>query len=201
MREFAVVGRPNSGKTLFALQFAGFLGCKAVDVTFRSPDGLLNCRHFALSEAKRELCAPTTHKTRHIQSVQLRVPVGKTQVAFKLTDTCGISESIHGEEAVRKGMAQTLSLIRSTDYILHLIDAAVFRSNFADCEANIDREIYQYGVAKSKYILLANKIDLPAARDNLGKITAAFSQCTVLPISALYSQGFQEVKAYVAGNV
>jgi GTPase Era involved in 16S rRNA processing len=201
MKEFIVVGRPNSGKTLFTLNFAAFLGCKTADITFRAPDGLLDCRHFGIAEAKRELCGPMIHKTRTVQSLVLKVPVGKTAVSFKLTDTCGISEKIHGEEEVRRGMAQTLSLLRGTDFIIHIVDATLATDSGLAGEPNIDREIYQFGVARNRYLLLANKTDLPAARENVARLTAAFHQATVLPVSALYSKGFAEVKACVAGNV
>lgn len=201
MKEFAVVGRPNSGKTLFTLNFAAYLGCKTVDITFRAPDGLLDCRHFGIGEARRELCGPMTHKTRAVQSLVLKVPVGKTAVSFKLTDTCGVSEQIHGDEGIRRGMAQALSLIRATDFIVHVIDAALATDAFFGSDANIDREIYNYGVARCRYILLANKTDLPPARDNLARLTTVFHQATVLPVSALYSTGFAEVKACVGANV
>ncbi len=201
MKEFAVVGRPNSGKTLFTLNFASYLGCKTVDITFRAADGLLDCRHFGIGEARRQLCGPMTHKTRAVQSLVLKVPVGKSTVSFKLSDTCGVSEQIHSEETIRRGMAQTLSLIRATDFIVHIVDAALATDAFFVSDANIDREIYSYGVARNRYILLANKIDLPPARDNLARLTAAFHQGTVLPVSALCSTGFAEVKACVAANV
>ena len=201
MKEFAIVGRPNSGKTLFALNFAAYLGAKTADIIFRAPDGILTCRHYAISEAKRELAGPLSHKTRAVQSLTLKVPVGKSSVAFKLTDTCGVGEHIHSDEAVRRGMAQTLSLIRSTDFIVHLIDLGLVTDQFLAGEANIDREIYHYGIAKSRYLLLANKTDLPLAKDNLARLTAAFPHATILPVSALYSQGFAEVKACVAANI
>lgn len=201
MKEFAVVGRPNSGKTLFVLNFAAFLHCKTVDMTFRSPDGLLNCRHFTLAEAKRELCGPGPHKTRSIQSLVLKVPVGKTAVAFKLTDTCGIQESIHENDAIRRGMAQTLGLISSGDFIVHLVDLTAITDAHLAEPNNIDHEVYQYGIARQRYLLLANKIDLPPALPNLPRLTTAFAQATVIAISALTGQGFASVKAQVAQNV
>lgn len=199
MKEFAVVGRPNSGKTLFVLNFADFLHCKSVDMTFRSPDGLLNCRHFTLAEAKRELCGPELHKTRYVQSLILKVPVGKTAVAFKLTDTCGIQEAIHDNEGIRLGMAQTLGLIHSGDFIIHLVDLTVNANAYT--AGDIDQEVYHYGVARQRYLLLANKIDLPAAQPNFPRLTAAFARATVIAISALTGQGFAAVKAQVAQNV
>lgn len=201
MKEFAVVGRPNSGKTLFALNFAAYLGCKTVDITFRAPDGLLDCRHYAIGDARRELCGTARHKTRAVQSLVLKVPVGKTAVNFKLSDTCGVCEDIHGEEAVRRGMAQALSLIRAADFIVHIVDLSLVSDAFLNGENNIDREIYRYGVARNRYIMLANKVDLPAARGLVPRLATVYHQAAVLPVSALYSQGFAEVKAYVAGNV
>jgi GTPase Era involved in 16S rRNA processing len=201
MKEFAVVGRPNSGKTLFALNFAGFLGCKAADITFRSHDGHLDCRHFLLTEAKRELCGNATHKTRVIQSMILTVPVGKAGVNFKLSDTCGIAEQIHPDQSVRQGMAQALSLIRSSDYIIHIVDLTAVSDDYLRCPTNIDREIYQYGIARNRYILLANKMDLTAGKAGLARLAAEFTQAAILPVSALYSQGFPAVKTYVAHNV
>jgi GTPase Era involved in 16S rRNA processing len=201
MKEFAVVGRPNSGKTLFVLNFAAYLHCKTVDMTFRSPDGLLGCRHFALPEAKRELCGPALHKTRTIQSVVLKVPVGKTAVAFKFTDTCGIQESIHENESIRRGMAQTLGLIRSGDFIIHLVDLTAVTDPYLAEPGNIDQEVYHYGIARQRYLLLANKVDLPPALPNLPRLSAAFGEATVIAISALTGQGFAAVKAQVAQNV
>lgn len=201
MKEFAVIGRPNSGKTLFVLNFAAFLHCKSVDMTFRSPDGLLNCRHFTLAEAKRELCGPVPHKTRSIQSLVLRVPVGKTAVAFKLTDTCGIQETIHENDAIRRGMAQTLSLIRNGDFIIHLVDLTAINDAYLAETQSIDQEVYHYGIARQRYLLLANKVDLPPAVSNLPRLNAAFAQATVIAVSALTGQGFPAVKAQVTQNV
>jgi GTPase Era involved in 16S rRNA processing len=201
MKEFAVVGRPNSGKTLFALNFAGFLGCKAADITFRAPDGHLDCRHYLLPEARRELCGTASHKTRVVQSMILSVPVGKTGVNFKLSDTCGLVEQIHGDQYVRQGMAQTLGLIRSSDYIIHIVDLTAVSDDYLRSPTNIDREIYQYGLARNRYIMLANKIDLAPAKRELARLTGEFPNTAILPVSALTSEGFAAVKTYVAHNV
>ncbi|MCX7781781.1 MAG: GTPase domain-containing protein [Negativicutes bacterium] len=197
MKECVIVGRPNTGKTLFALNFAGYLGSKVVDITCRSYDDLITCRHLTIDQAKKELCGMTMHKTRSLQSIILKVPVGKTQVAFKLTDTCGLSEGIHNEEDVRRGMAQTIKLLRYADFILHIVDLTTVNRE----GSIIDREIYQFGVARHNYLLLGNKIDLPAAKENFTRLSSLYPQANALPVSALYNLGFKEVKAYVARNV
>ncbi len=200
MRECIIIGRPNSGKTLFALNFAKYLGVKSIDMTFRTYDGIMTCRHLSLDEAKRQLCGIDLHKTRSLQSMVLNMTIGKSAVNFKLTDTCGISEQIHADEAIRKGMAQTIGLLRSADFILHLVDLTHIKRDSTN-QSSIDYEFYHYGVARNAYIMLGNKIDLGSAKDNLPRLTSEFPKATVIPISALYNQGFREVKAYVARNI
>lgn len=202
MRELVIVGRPNSGKTMFALNFAGYLGCKSVDVTFRTYDDLITCQHFTIDNAKRELCSISTHKTRNLQSLILKLPIGKTTVNFKLTDTCGISEQIHSDEAIRRGMAQTLHIMRQADFILHIIDASLATRDYVANLNNIDREIYNYGIARQNYLILANKMDLlPLAKENFPRLTNMYAKSIIIPVSAMYSTGFKEVKSFVARNI
>lgn len=200
MRECLIIGRPNSGKTLFALNFAGYLGINHIDLTCRTYDGLMTCRHFTLEEAKRELCGNTLHKTQSLQSMLLTMKAGKATANFKLTDTCGVSERIHPDVRIRKGMAQTLRLLRSVDLILHVIDLSLVNKDFAS-QASIDYEFYNYGMIGKAYLVLGNKYDLSAAKCNLSRLSAAFPHANIVPISALYSQGFREVKACVARNI
>lgn len=200
MREFVIVGRPNSGKTMFALSFAKYLGSKTVDVTFRTYDGLMTCRHFTLDEAKRELCGMALHKTRSLQSIVLKLPVGKTVANFKLTDTCGLTTQIHHEEAIRRGMVQTLSILRYADFILHTIDVSDAK-NVQGTPENIDTEIYNYGRVRHNYAMLVNKMDLPSAEENYKRIASLFTGVPVIPVSGLYGNGFKEVKACVARNI
>ena len=198
MHEFIIVGRPNSGKTLFTLNFAAYNGNKTVDIIFCTYDGITTCRHFSIAEAKSQLCNMTVHKTRSFQSLILKMARGKATILCKITDTCGIIENIHPDESIRRGMSQTLNLLRSADYILHIIDAASLGSN---SPSTIDQEIYNYGMVRKCYSILANKMDLPAANSNLTTLTRLFPQGDIIPVSSLFSQGFKEVKACVARNI
>jgi len=201
VRELTVVGRPNSGKTMFTLNFASYIGVKAVDVIFHTYDDLITCQHFSIEEAKRELCSSTMHKTKSLQSLVLKIALGKTIVNFKLTDTCGIGEKIHHEEKIRRGMAQTLSLMRCADFIFHIIDLSYMTKEYTSNPNTIDSEIYNYGIIRNSYTILANKMDAPFAKDNLVKLASVFPKATIIPISALLSQGFKEVKTCVARNI
>lgn len=201
MKECVLVGYPNSGKTLFALNFAAFLGSKSVEITFRSYDGLLTCRQYSLSDAKNDLCSNIWHKTRMLQTMIIKMTVGKAMVSFKLTDTCGLCDGIHADQAVRRSMAYTLSAVRSADFVIHIVDLSRFTSDTSLSQSGIDYEIYHYGISRRNYIILANKTDLPVAASNVTKVVSDFAQAHVIPISALHLSGFKEVKAYVARNV
>jgi len=201
MREFVVVGRPNSGKTLFTLNFAAYMGSKTVDVISRSYDNLVSCRHFSITEAKNQLCGMTLHKTPFVQSLVLKIPLGKIDVNFKITDTCGIGEHIHPNETIRRGMAQTLSFLRSADYIFHILDVSGITTEHLEKQTSIDFDIYNYGIVHNRYTLLANKIDLPSTKEKIPKLAYLFPKANTIPVSALLSQGFKEVKLCVAHNL
>ena len=201
MREFIIVGRPNSGKTMFTLNFAAYVGSKSVDVTFRSYDGLITCQHFSIEDAKKQLCGIGLHKTRSLQSLVLKIPLGKTIINFKITDTCGIAENIHHDETIRRGMAQTLSLLRCADYIFHIVDISSIAKESLTNANTIDHEIYNYGMLRNCYTLLGNKVDLPSAKDNAAKLGCLFPKANAILVSALLGQGFKEVKTCVARNI
>ena len=196
MREFAIVGRPNADKTLFALNFAAFLGNRVVEVVARSHDGLITCRRLGIEEARRELCSPEAHRTRSLQSMTLKAPLGKITGEFKLTDSCGLSSSIHPDDAVRLGMAQTLGLIRSAGFVLHVIDLT-----FRDLADPTDAEVYGYGALKSGYVILANKLDIGIARTALPRLAALYPKARIIGVSALTGDGFREVKQHVVRNL
>lgn len=201
MRDFIIVGRPNSGKTLFALNFASFLGSKTVDVTSRSYDNLVTCKHYQIDEAKKALCGPMPHKTQSIQTIILSASVGKNSVNFKISDTCGITEGIHTNVAIRKGMAQTIHQMLNADFIFHVFDLSSIEKGVNYKHSAIDEEIYNYGISRMHYTLLANKIDLISPKDLLSKLITFFPKATIIPISALLHNGFKEVKACVIRNI
>ena len=162
----------------------------------------MTCRQINIDQAKKELCSSIPYTTREIQSITLNVPVQKSKVSFKLSDTCGLTDEINSDCAIRSGMAQSLSLLRCADLILHVIDAVTCLSpENKQAISRIDLELYHYGITSRKYIVLVNKMDLPAAYGRISSLKEAFPQAQIIPISALYQQGFQEVKACVARNV
>jgi predicted GTPase len=195
MSDCILVGQPNVGKTLFALHFAEFLGMHVLDVTFQASDGLLGCKHYRVEQAIRELSSIERHKTREIQTIALKIPVGKSIRNIQLIDSCGLSDGIHPDILIRKAMVQTLSALRYVKMILHMLDASCYGR--AKAVPDIDRQVAQYGSAKGRYAILANKMDLPGAKEGLHFIADAFPGQTIIPVSSLNKIGFKEVKALV----
>lgn len=195
MNECILVGQPNAGKTLFALHFVEFLGMHSLDVTFLATDGLLGCKHYRVEQAIRELSGMERHKTKEIQTIALQIPVGKSIRQIKLIDSCGLSDGIHPDAAIRRAMAQTLSVMRYAKAIFHIIDVSVCAK--AKIISDVDDQIARYGHARGGYAILANKMDLPSAKDGLSFLADTFPGMTIIPVSALYKKGFKEVKSLV----
>jgi 50S ribosomal subunit-associated GTPase HflX len=144
------------------------------------------------------LSGPCHHTTRNLQSISLELPRGKGVRQFKLTDSTGLSDGIHPELEMREAMAQTLQELRHADCVLHLVDAAeVSRAGGLQPLGELDSQIAELGRHKQGYLCLANKVDLPDGQRGFRLLQKEFKGLKVLPISALYRHGFQEVKEHV----
>ena len=108
-------------------------------------------------EAK--LISSDENTTRIVQIIKLKFQ-RKTIKELQIIDSCGLSEGIHPEEEVR--MARTLKLIRESNCILHMIDAAKINidNKTEDILLPIDRLIFNYASTEKNYAIMANKIDL-----------------------------------------
>ncbi|WP_018133353.1 GTPase [Effusibacillus pohliae] len=198
MRNCLVVGRPNVGKTMFCVNFAEFLGLQRLEVYYQLPDGTIRQRKYDLSAARHELSGLGQHKTRSLQSIQLDLPGGKGARKFKLTDSTGLTDGIHPDTGLREAMAQTLAELQATDCILHMVDLGeVARAGGVRAMGELDLQIAELGSYKDGYAMLANKIDLPDAPKGLALLREELKEARIIPISALYRQGFREVKEYV----
>lgn len=181
-----IIGRPNAGKTLFALQFAEFLGVKQWS--------LERAGEPVDPSERAHLVGPFPHTTRHVQAIGLTMRAGKRKAALRLLDTAGLTPGIHEDPSVRAAQAVTIRHLLGADLVLHLFDAAA-----PDPIDEIDREV-QAG-APGAYAILANKIDLPGAAEGVRRLRQAFGGRPLFPISALHKTGFREVAAYVARHL
>jgi len=202
MKRCTIIGKPNVGKTMFLINFAEYLGAKALNVDLLYSDGTKNSINLSSKTAVLRLVDENPHKTRCIQEITLNVPMGKGKKKIKIVDTAGLIEGIHPDVDVRKAISQTLSIIRDSDLILHIIDAPAAKSkDLPSSMGEVDYQIAQFAQLKRGYAILANKMDLPAANEGLDKIKEEFPGHLILPISALYKRGFKEVKAFVVRNI
>lgn len=198
MKRTVIVGKTNVGKTLFLLNFAGYLGLRQIEVDRHNPAGDTERFSLTLPEARRALVHTDPHTTRALQTTELRLPAGKRRQSFILMDTAGLTDGIHSEEEVRRAMAQTLRALQEADLILHVLDAAKAGAPGSwDAVAEVDRQIARYATVRSSYAILANKMDLPWAKNGLIQIQQAFPEHRIISVSALKKSGFREVKAFV----
>jgi len=197
-----IIGKTNVGKTLFTINFAEFLGLKKINVVLEYHDGSQHSRSYTIREARTYLTDPSPHKTLCLQIVTVNIPKGKGKKKIKLIDTSGLIDGIHPDENIRKAISQTLANVRTADLILHIVDAAVIPNNgVVESLGEIDYQIAQFGQMKYGYALLANKMDLPEAERGLDKLRDEFKGLYIIPVSALYKQGFNEVKKFVSRNI
>jgi GTPase SAR1 family protein len=195
MNQCLIVGQTNVGKTLFCVNFAEYLGASRLEIAFSDSSGGVVKKKYDPVTARSELAGLGTHKTRCLQSFVVGLPYGKGVKRLQLTDTAGLVDGIHGDPAIRESIAQTIAAIRETPYVLHIVDLT--RVAVSGALDELDRQIYRLGSHKNGYVLLANKMDLPAAKDGLYRLRKTLRGSRLIPVSALYRQGFREVKEYV----
>ena len=123
MKSVILLGQTNVGKTLFALNFAEYLGMEQLAITFKNRERGTYSRSFTLLEARSLLVSQKQHQTRDILSIVLSLPKGKGNKQFELLDTAGLNDGIHEDHRIRQAMAQTLRYIRQADIIFHMLIA------------------------------------------------------------------------------
>ncbi|MCL6548322.1 MAG: GTP-binding protein HSR1, partial [Alicyclobacillus sp.] len=62
---------------------------------------------------------------------------------------------------------------------------------------DLDSQVAAFGAQHAGYLLLANKMDLPAAERGLRELCKRVPRQRVIPVSALRGTGFREVKRHV----
>ncbi len=190
------------GKTLFLINFAEYLGVKSFNIEFINNTGSKTSEKIIPQTAVSYLVDKNPHKTRCLQSIIINVPVGKGKKKIKIVDTSGFIDGIHPNIEIRKAISQTLTTVRDSDIILHIIDASAVRNkDLPSSMGEVDYQIAQFAQLKKSYAILANKMDLPEANEGFEKIKQEFSGNLIFPISALHKTGFKEVKIFVIHNI
>lgn len=207
MKRSLIIGRTNVGKTLFCIRFCRYVGIKDVEWLIERADGRTEQTRMSLAEAERCLSDDSVHRTRALQSVVIHLPRGKGVRNLMLTDATGLASGIHPDASLRAAMAQTLRAMMESDVILHMVDAyelGLARVNGEGSSDNeplgwneLDNQLASFGLTKTGYLILANKMDLPESKHGYRWLTERFTKHRVVPMSALHGSGFREVKQHV----
>jgi predicted GTPase len=198
MKRVIIIGKSNAGKTLFALNFSHYLGNNVMQIQSTFPDGKTKTSKYAYETSIRDLTSNEPHHTRCLQSMSLHLPAGKGVKNFQIIDTSGLMEGIPETPDLRHAMAQTLSTVREAQLVLHIIDVSKIKEIGAvEALGEVDYQVAQFAQMRGGYGILANKMDLPLAREGLLILKKEFVGHKVFPISALYQQGFKEVRDFV----
>jgi 50S ribosomal subunit-associated GTPase HflX len=196
-----IIGKPNAGKTVFTLNFAAYLGTAPLHLAVRQ-DKTTSWKTYGLDEAIEQLTSPKPHRTLNLQELVVALPARKGVKRIQLIDTCGLVEGIPEQQDIRRAMAETLAAVRDAHLILHIIDASrVKAAGTVEALGEVDYQVAQFGQLRDGYLILANKIDLPEAKEGLELIAREFAGHQVMPISALYQQGFKAVKQFVQRHI
>lgn len=122
--------------------------------------------------------------------------------SFVMADLPGLIEGAH--EGVGLGH-QFLRHVERTRLIVHVIDMAALEGRDPyDDYVKINRELKEYDEALSKrpQIIVANKMDMPGAEENLRRFKAKLNDETpIYPISALTKKGLRELLFAIADKL
>ena len=202
MKSCTIIGKTNVGKTMFFINFADYLGLKSLEMELTNHQGVKQRQRYSLKGAVSQLTDKNPHKTLQCQTLVVDIPLGKGKKKIQLIDTVGLIDGIHSDEDIRRAISKTLSVIRESNLILHLVDASVAGAiDIPNAFGEVDYQVAQFAQLRRGYAVLANKMDLPGAEVGLKKIKQEFYGNIILPISAMYKRGFKEVKTFVAHNI
>lgn len=200
IKSILLIGQTNVGKTLFMINFSAYLQLSKLDIEI-SDNGLIRRKSLTINQARRLLVHHEPHTTRQIQSVTVQIPARKGRKTVRIVDSTGLVAGIHQVAEVRHGMAETLRYVPQAGIVLHMFDAAEIGllSGGEDGQyvSEMDLHIANFLQSRKIYAVLANKMDRAESASGLKRIRKAFPHHRVIPISALRSQGFREVKSFV----
>lgn len=129
----------------------------------------------------------------HFTTLTPKLGVTKTTDgrSFVVADLPGLIEGA----AQGKGLGhQFLRHIERTKVILHVLDMGAFegRDPIEDFETiNEELYAYNYDLEQKKQLVVANKMDLPMAQENLAKFKEKYPEMEVVEVSALTKSGLE----------
>ena len=195
-----MVGCPGVGKTLFVLRFAQWCGCQRVVLTTATGPGNLPLRReVEPARAVAELVGARPPTTRRPQSLEVTYRRGKRAATVELVDTVGLTDDVHPQPDLRRGMADTLALLLASRVLLHVLDGprlAVAAEQVLTGDG-VDAHLARFAGGRMAYAALVNKLDLPGGPEGLAAVRRLWPRRTVIGISALEGWGFPAVGRFL----
>ena len=191
--EAVVVGAVNAGKSLFAVNFAGWLGQGVVRVervvAEEGGESGSGTARWSVDRARHALVSAGPHKT--LRPVVLVVPfsAGSATPVLRLVDTPSLVDGVPEREDVRRAMVDTLRWLERPAFVLHVVDAPRAAASWE----GVDRELSSLCAPRGGYALLANKTDLAGAGDGVRRLRRDLPGHQVIGVSALTRRGFPHV--------
>ncbi len=120
--------------------------------------------------------------------------------SFVVADIPGLIEGAHRGEGLGH---KFLKHVSRTSLLIHLLDASLIREEdaLADWRAiNQELELFDPALAAKPQIVVANKIDLPEAREKIGLLAGLFAPMSlpICAISAATHEGLRELTMLIA---
>lgn len=204
MRVALIVGQSNVGKTLLMIRLAESFGIKLIRLELllcklsdhRSPVTL------GVNKAVETLTGPALNQTRSLQGVPVPVAMRKGLKPCRLVDSVGLSDRIHPDARIRKGMADTLRELVRARVILHVVDSERIalkgvRGGFGE----IDYQVMQYGSTKGGYAMVVNKTDVTGGQRAVAELRREFPRIKMIATSAKTGFGLDETRRFVQMNL
>jgi len=201
LKEALIVGKTNVGKSLFLVNFTEFLGYKKIYLSIEGVDRRVLNKEMSIDIARKYLSSDKDFKTKCLQSTEIKIPAYKGFKEIRIIDSSGLTDGIHPDLNIRCSIVQTLEKIGAVSLIMHLIDITEYIDEDINKISEIDRQLIRYGASNNNYILLANKMDLDIDQKGVRYLKKCFNNVRIIPISALYLTGFEEVKSYVIKSI
>ena len=128
MRVVLIVGQSNVGKTLLMIRLAERFGIRTLKLETNEcrPLDRTLAADLRMGKAVEVLTGSALNQTRSLQSVLLPGSVrrGLRLYRLRLVDSVGLSDRIHPDAQIRRGMADTLRELSRASLVLHVVDAS-----------------------------------------------------------------------------
>ena len=118
-----------------------------------------------------------------------------------LADIPGLIEGAHENIGLGHDFLRHIMRCKSLFFVLDTAGVDV-RDPINDLETlRTEIKLYSAELAKRSWVIIANKIDLPEAAENLARIKERFKRVRVFPISADTGEGLDKLKKYLATKI